>query len=313
MENKIKVDEEMSPALVTGATGKQGGAVARALVNLGIPVRALVRDATTPKAEALSVLGIELIQGDLNDVDSLRTACRGVRAVFSVQMPDISNPLSDSEKVQAANLVNVAKIEGVPHFIQSTSSGTKHRGSAPGWDEGRWHKTHMGHYWDSKAAIEELVREAGFPNWTIIRPAFFMENFVRPSFLFANWTEDRLLTAIKPDTRIAMVSVADIGMAVAAAIADPSRFNRVELELAGDCLTMRQIAAVLSDALDVLLSAPDLTVDEAIAQGMMPVLVVGQEWTNEMPAPARPEFAHALGVPTTDFRAWAQETLTPAT
>ena len=100
-------------------------------------------------------------------------------------------------------------------------------------------------------------------------------------------------------------------MAGAAAIAAPARFSNVELELAGDVLRMKQIAAVLSGAMRISLSAPDLTADRAVAQGVMPLLVVGQEGTNKMPAPAKPEFAHAFGLPTTNFQTWAQETLTP--
>lgn len=102
----------------------------------------------------------------------------------------------------------------------------------------------------------------------------------------------------------------DIGIASAVAFADPIGFNWVELELASDWLRMDEIAAILSKAMGIDLAAPNLTVDEAIAQGMMPALVVGQEWTNEMPAPARPD-AHGFELPTTDFRSWAEEKLTP--
>ena len=70
----------------------------------------------------------------------------------------------------------------------------------------------------------------------------------RPSFLFANGTEDRLLTAVRPNTELAMVAVRDFGVAVATAIEHPYRFDRVELELAGDRSSMKKIPAVLSGA-----------------------------------------------------------------
>lgn len=305
------MDQANAPVLVTGGTGKQGGAVLHELRKRGIPVRALVRDPSGEKVAALGELGVELAKGDLNDAVSLRPACVGVRAVFSVQMPDMTDLLSDLELTQARNLIEAAKAEGVPHFVQSSVSGTAERENAPGWSEGRWHATHMGHYWDMKAAVEASVRDAGFQRWTIVRPAFFMENFIRPSFLFANWTEDRLLTAIRPDTELAMVAVHDIGVAVAMAVENPDRFNGLQLELAGDRLSMREVAAVLSDTMGIDLEAPDLSADEAISAGMMPVLVVGQEWSNEMPAPARAAFAHELGIATTDFRQWAEATLVP--
>ncbi|MEV4360877.1 NmrA family NAD(P)-binding protein [Nonomuraea sp. NPDC049625] len=78
-----------APVLVTGATGQQGGATARALLAAGVPVRALVRDPATDRAKAVEALGAELVTGDLHDRDSVIRAARGARAVFSVQMPAV--------------------------------------------------------------------------------------------------------------------------------------------------------------------------------------------------------------------------------
>lgn len=68
---------ESAPVLVTGATGRQGGATARALLANGVPVRALVRDPSTARARAVEALGAELVTGDLNDRDSVVRAARG--------------------------------------------------------------------------------------------------------------------------------------------------------------------------------------------------------------------------------------------
>jgi uncharacterized protein YbjT (DUF2867 family) len=296
----INHDSELS-VLVSGATGQQGGATARALLARGIPVRALVRNPNAEKAQALKALGATLFQGDLNDPDSLQDACRGVRGVFSVQMPDMNNMESDMERVQCQNLVSAARALQVPQFVHTSVSGSERsHPDKPGWDE-RWNAN----YYISKNHNEQRVREAGFDSWTVLKPSFFMENLIRPSFMFANFVEDRLLTILKPDQGLALIAVADIGEAAAVAFQEPGRFHQQDIELAGDRLTLREIAAVLSACLGKHIEAPDLTVEQALEQGLHPALIQGQDLLNKLPSLARPERAHELGLKVTDFKTWA--------
>lgn len=300
------------PVLVTGATGKQGGATARALLARGIEVRALVRDPSSEPARAIESLGASLFVGDLNDQSSLVKAATGARAVFSVQMPDMTDLEGDGEKNQGRNLVEAAREANVPQFVHTSASGVGayHR-SAPGWNEGRWAPT-LVHYWESKAYIDELVRAGGFSSWTILHPAFFMENFVRPSFLFANWVDDRFLTAIAADTKLALIAVDDIGAAAAAAVDAPEKFHKADVELAGDYLTLTEVAAMMSDALGTHIAPPAHTPEEALADGLMPAFVDSQRWMSEFGSgPARPEDAQAMGLTTTDFVTWASKKLKP--
>jgi uncharacterized protein YbjT (DUF2867 family) len=167
------------------------------------------------------------------------------------------------------NLVEAGRAANVPQFVHTAGAGAgagaHHRG-VPGWKEGRWKA--MEHYWESKAYLDDLVKRSDFPRWTIVKPAAFMENFVRPSFLFANGVNDRVLTAYRPQTVLSLVAVADIGT-VARIIADPGRFDRREIELAGDVRSLREIAAILSDAWGTKIEAPDLTPEHALAQGLL--------------------------------------------
>ncbi|WP_345407098.1 NmrA family NAD(P)-binding protein [Nonomuraea salmonea] len=87
-----------APVLVTGATGRQGGATARALLAAGVPVRALVRDPAAEGAKAIEALGADLVTGDLGDRDSVARAAEGARAVFSVQMPPSPPPAPTSTR-----------------------------------------------------------------------------------------------------------------------------------------------------------------------------------------------------------------------
>ncbi|MEU8633960.1 NmrA family NAD(P)-binding protein [Amycolatopsis sp. NPDC048633] len=294
----------MSPVLVTGATGKQGGATARALLKAGVPVRALVRNPS--RAQELRDLGAELVVGDLYDPGSLVPAMKDVRGVFSVQLPDMANLEGDSEWVQGRNLVDAAARAGVPQFVHTSVSGAGQHRSVPGWTEGRW--ASMEHYLETKTAIQDRVRDAGFAQWTLLKPGFFMENFLPPSFLLPH---GRLVTIIKPRTELSLVAVDDIGAAAAAAFADPARFHGVELELASERMTMTRVAEILSRALGVELTAPDMTAEEALAAGA-PAFAVRHEWQNEVGHPARPEFARALGIPLTSFARWTETHLTTA-
>jgi uncharacterized protein YbjT (DUF2867 family) len=296
-----------APVLVTGATGRQGGATARALLAAGVPVRALVRDAATDRAKAVEAFGAELVTGDLHDRDSVIRAAEGACAVFSVQMPGITAEGFDfeGEVAQGVNLIEGAKAAGVPQFVHTSVTGAGQHTETPGWAEGRW--ASMEPTLAAKSAIQDRVRAAGFPHWTLLKPGFFMENFL-PSmaFLFPRGIEGGLVSVLNPETRLSLVAVDDIGRAAAAAITTPERFGGVELELASDYLSMTEIAEALSRALGTQLSAPDMTEEEALAAGM-PAMGANHEWLNVAGQPGRPQYARDLGIPLTSFGEWTQE------
>lgn len=297
---------EPAPVLVTGATGRQGGATARALLEAGVPVRALVRDPATERAKAVAALGAEVVAGDLHDRESVIRAAEGARAVFSVQMPSFTEHGIDfdGEIAQGVNLVEGAKAAGVRQFVHTSVSGAGQHTAHPLWAGGRWAVEES---FNAKTAIQDRVRAAGFAHWTLLKPGFFMENFL-PSmaYLFPRGIEGGIVAILKPATRLSLTAVRDIGATAAAAFADPERFNGVELELASDHLSMTEIAAVLSRALGTPVSAPDMTLDEALAAGMPP-MGAALEWMNVAGQPARPQFTAAFGIPLTGFDEWARD------
>lgn len=293
--------KDSRPVLVLGATGAQGGAVLRALLTVGVPVRALVRDAT--KAQDLVDLGAILTEGDFDDDAALVAACTGSRAVFSMQNPPV--PDAQSERRHGRKIVAAAMTAEVPQMIHTSVSGTGayHR-SAPGWDAGRWDRN----YWESKAQVEDTVRGAGFDCYTIVKPAFMMENFTRPKadFLFPDLLDDGLVTALTPETRLKLVAVDDIGRVVAAAVLEPERFNRAEIELGGDSLTMTEIAATLSAVTGRSITVTFLPAEAVLARGQFPGWVNSQEWQVAAGYPATPADAEAFGITPLTFAEWAE-------
>ena len=217
--------------LVTGATGQQGGAVARELLNRGYPIRALTRNPQSANAGELAKLGAEVVQGDLDDPASLEKAVRGAWGVFSVQ--NTWEAGVENEEVQGKRLAEIAKKENVQHFV-FTSVGSAHR------------STGIPHF-DNKWRIEETVRGLGLSSYTIIRPVFFMENFLSPWFK-PGIDEGKLMIGIQPDTVLQMVSVANIGRYGSWAFENHQNLNGRAIDIADDARTMPEAAQIIGQA-----------------------------------------------------------------
>src|SRR5258706_10139628 len=213
---------------VTGATGQQGGAVARALLKSGHKIRAITRNPDGPAATALAKLGAEVARGELDDAASLRTALKGAWGVFGVQNTWTAGV--EGEEAQGHRLAKVAKEVGVPHYLY-TSVASAHR------------KTGIPHF-DNKARVEETVRTVGFPSWTIIRPVFFMENLFGPG-IKPGIDKGTLAVGIKPATKLQMIALPDIGEYGRLAF-DRADLKGVALDIAGDEPTMPEAAGILS-------------------------------------------------------------------
>ena len=114
---------------VTGATGQQGGAVARKLLAEGWKVRALTRDANKPAAQELASFGAEVAAGDMEDRAQLDAAFQGAYGVFSVQNFWLPNVGFEGEIRQGKNVADAAKAAGVQHLVYSCVGGTARDGT----------------------------------------------------------------------------------------------------------------------------------------------------------------------------------------
>jgi uncharacterized protein YbjT (DUF2867 family) len=220
--------------LVIGATGQQGGAAARALLSRGFGVRALVRDPEKPEAHDLAARGAQLVRGDLNDAASLREAVRGAYGLFSVQSASFGD--DELEVQQGIRVGEIAKEAGIAHMVYSSVGGAE-RGSGIAHFESKWR-------------IEEHLRGLGLP-LTVLRPVFFMENFSQ--FMRPRLIDGTLVVrlALRPQTRLQLVAVQDIGTFAALAFAEASTFVGRAIELAGDALTMTELAEAFQRATGV--------------------------------------------------------------
>jgi uncharacterized protein YbjT (DUF2867 family) len=288
--------------LVTGATGTQGRAAAAAAQGAGLDVVALVRHGGADRARALVDSDTAIAEGDLDDIESLRSACAGCSAVFSVQLAPLADP--DSERRQARNLIDAAASAGVQHFVHTSVSGTSWRARYPHVDPGV-----LRNYWDSKEDVEAMVRDAGFPAFTILKPALMMENFIAPKvdWLFPHLRHGELLIGTGSETMVALIAATDVGLATVAALADLRRFNGAEIELAGDALTIPAIASVIESVSGRPVKPQCVSPQEVDARLGERSWSATHQWLGPVGYPARPEHAAAYGLSTTTFAQWAQQ------
>lgn len=217
--------------LVTGGTGRQGGAVAHHLLEDGWRIRALVRDLSKPAAQALAAAGCELVVGDLLHRDTLDRAVDGCHGVYSVQTPTGAGP--DAEVQEGFNLADAAAEAGVAHFVFSSVIGAD-------IEDG------MMFQWP-KHKIEAHIRELGMPA-TIWRPVSFMENFLHQK---ERILAGHLESPTAPDVVRQFIAVDDIGRFVALAFREHGRFAGVTAEIASDEMTMPEVAELFSLVLDI--------------------------------------------------------------
>ncbi len=219
--------------LVTGATGGQGGSVARQLLEEGtFKVRALTRNPNSEKAVALASAGAEIVQGDLSDPDSIVAAVKGCYGVFGV-----TNYWEhfDNEYELGRHLVDAVAADGIEHFVFSSLPDSKKL------SKGEFPVPHF----DYKARLENEIREAGLKA-TFIHVAFYYENFM--AFFPPRKTEDGGYGFGFPqgDTKLAGVAVEDIGPVVARIFESPDKFIGRLVGIVGDDLTGTQYAEIMS-------------------------------------------------------------------
>ncbi|WP_375476028.1 NmrA/HSCARG family protein [uncultured Nostoc sp.] len=214
--------------LVTGATGNQGGAVARHLLQRGFTIRAFVRDPNKPAAQALKQAGAELVAGNLNERASLDHALQAAWGVFSVQT--FQDGL-DAEIREGKAIADAAKAAGIQHFVYSSVGSAERNTGIP--------------HFDSKFQIEEYIRASGLP-YTILRPVFFFYNY---NAMRAMVEKGTLSQPLSSNTKLQQLSEDDYGQMVAEVFQRPAEFLHRAIEVASVDMTMTEIAAAFSRVL----------------------------------------------------------------
>jgi uncharacterized protein YbjT (DUF2867 family) len=218
--------------LVTGATGQQGGALARLLLQKKHEVYALIRNTEpeSPKAQNLRNLGAKLIKGDLDNPDSLEQATNGIDSVFL--MGTWVEVGTEGETRRGKMMVDIGKEKNIEHLVYSSVVNADKNTGIP--------------HFESKYKVEQHIKNSGIP-YTIIGPTFFMDNLL--SYSRAGLQQGQLALPLSPSLILQQSARENIAEFFALVLERRNSFLGKRIDIASDELTGEQVAKVLSDEL----------------------------------------------------------------
>jgi len=219
--------------LVLGATGNQGGAVAQTLIKNGHSVIGVTRNIASPKSNDLIEQGAEMITADFLDKQSLTEVMKNVDTVFAMTTPGWEGDVA-TELKQGINIVDAAIEAGVEHFIFNSVSDANQSTGIP--------------HFESKFKIEKHLDASGL-NYTIVAPAYFMDNIFFPYVFDAVKNEGLLKIAMPEDTKLQQISVEDIGKFVGIVVNEREGMFGQRINIAGDSISGNDVAKVLTKVL----------------------------------------------------------------
>jgi uncharacterized protein YbjT (DUF2867 family) len=207
--------------VVTGSAGRQGGAVARGLLERGHKVRAVSRDPNSRQAKLLANAGATLVAASLEDAAAIRKALEGAT---SLTMPSGGKDAKTRQGIAAAD---AAKAAGVHLVFASVGSANRQTGIP---------------HFDSKYEVEKHIAKIGV-RATVLAPVYFMENLY---FGREQLAKGIYATPLPPTRQLAQVAVADIGAVAVRVLEDAGRFTGKRFDLASDEFTGTDALAILS-------------------------------------------------------------------
>jgi uncharacterized protein YbjT (DUF2867 family) len=195
---------------VTGANGNQGSAAVKNLLSKGFYVKALVRKPTSSKLNSRT--NLEIIKGDLDDVNSYRAQLSDCDGVFCL-LTYIHGV--NKEIKQGFDVVNAAKENGVKHFVYSSVIGCDLNTGIP--------------HWESKNRIEEHIKGSGM-DYTILRPTSLYENMLMPQ-VKSRILKGKLVLPTKKHTVQQFISSEDVGKIATKVFSDPGMYQSKTINL----------------------------------------------------------------------------------
>jgi uncharacterized protein YbjT (DUF2867 family) len=216
--------------LVTGATGQQGGSLARLLLRKKHKVYALTRNAQSASAQDLRNKGANIVKGDLDDSDSLEHAVKDVESVFLMGTPFEDG--TEGETRRGKLMADIAKENGIEHLVYSSVANADKNTGIP--------------HFESKYKVEQHIKNLRIP-YTIIGPTSFMENLLSARL---GLQQGQLALPLSPSTILQQIAVQNIAEFSVLVIESPKRFLGKRIDIASDEVTGEQAAEILSNVLE---------------------------------------------------------------
>jgi uncharacterized protein YbjT (DUF2867 family) len=219
---------ETLSVLVSGATGQQGGGLARVLLQKGHGVRAFVRRPDSPEAKELERLGAELAVGDFEEPFTVEDAARGTDAVFVVATPFEAG--TEAETRHGISAAEAAKAAGVEHLVYSSVADADKDTGIP--------------HFDSKREVEKHIEGLGIP-YTIVAPVYFMDNLLAP-WTLPQLKEGMFPMALPASRPLQQIALSDIVAFTALVLENREQFVDRRVDIASDELAGEEVAEVLT-------------------------------------------------------------------
>ena len=213
--------------LVTGATGQQGGSLARLLLQKKHKVYALTRNTQSAAAQDLRNKGANIVKGDLDDSDSLKRAVKDVQSVFLMGTPFEDG--TEGETRRGKLMADIAKENSIEHLVYSSVANADKSTGIP--------------HFESKYKVEQHIKNLEIP-YTIIGPTFFMENLLGPGL-----EQGQLALPLSPSTTLQQSALENIAEFSALVLEGHKLFLGKRIDIASDEGTGEQAAKILSNEL----------------------------------------------------------------
>ncbi|RSL81499.1 hypothetical protein CEP51_005798 [Fusarium floridanum] len=263
----------MATYLITQATGKQSQYITEHILAAGAKIHAVVRN-PDKLPEVLQRPGVKIFKGESTDFEAVFQAAQGCKGAFLNTFP-----IPGLEAQQAKTIAEACKKAGVETVVASTSFLT---GDKEIWDDKESEEIGIRSYYQSKHEVEEVVRNAGFKFYTIIRPGFIHFDFLLPN-VYGNFpalpAKGELDHAYNDAATMIYTDANDIGKYATAAFQNPEKFNGQAIQVGKSNLTLEETRKILTN-------------------------ITGREVTSRRRTPEEVEAAKAA-VPAQKFNLWA--------
>jgi uncharacterized protein YbjT (DUF2867 family) len=213
--------------LVTGATGQQGGTLARLLLQKKHKVYALTRNTQSPAAQDLRNKGAKIVKGDLDDSDSLKQVVNGIDSIFLMGTPFEDG--TEAETRRGKLMADIAKENSIEHLVYSSVANADKNTGIP--------------HFESKYKIELHIKNLGIP-FTIIGPTFFMENM-----LGLGLQQGQLALPLSPSSILQQSALENIAEFSALVLEHRKPFLGKRIDIASDEVTGERATKILSNEL----------------------------------------------------------------
>ena len=211
---------------VTGITGKQGGAVARHLVEHNFSVTGLTRNRESSKAEFLKSQGIYLVQGNLNHPDTYKSHLENQDAIFFAQ----ALQGKQNEIRQGKLFFDSIPGDSKAHIVYSSVLGSDQKTGIP--------------HFESKYELEEYLKNGKF-KFTILRPGSFYENHLFPR-VAKDIRKGKYISPLNLQTVQQMIGVNDIGKIAVEVMRNSTAYEGKIISLATDEKSIEEVKDIFS-------------------------------------------------------------------